>query len=365
MEGFPSVVHAPLAADSRPGADAPPDGGALDLLARWLELGETERRAFVAIAEELSESTGLIERSTVDLSARFRELTAAAQAQTSRVERIAEIAKTVTVSGRAVPLAEATRLVEIALAHAIDTLGQVSEQAGRMVAVLNEVTAEVAGAEQCVARIGTINKQARFVALNAAIEAQRAEGSGGTFKVIAHELKELSRETDETSRMVGERIAAVARGVRGAHAELEAIAGIDGATQARTRQELNAVLSGIVTQNDALSSVLAEALEASAEIAGTVSMLVTGAQFQDRTTQHLDHLREVVCTLGEATERLRRESLEAVPLLREEASIDHALLQRMLDRQSLSSVRQRFLARIRDDSDAPEDDSDAGDIELF
>ena len=41
------------------------------------------------------------------------------------------------------------------------------------------------------------------------------------------------------------------------------------------------------------------------------------------------------------------------------------MMQRMLDRQSLSSVRQRFLSRIRDDSDAPAENAEAGDIELF
>ncbi|MFC7690191.1 methyl-accepting chemotaxis protein [Paeniroseomonas aquatica] len=112
-------------------------------------------------------------------------------------------------------MAEATGFVRAALVQGIDALAAVAEQAGQMVAVLDGVGAEVAGAEECVVRIDTINKQARFVALNAAIEAQRAEGAGGTFKVIANELKELAMETDRTSRLVRQRINAVGRGLRG------------------------------------------------------------------------------------------------------------------------------------------------------
>nr|WP_246603249.1 methyl-accepting chemotaxis protein [Falsiroseomonas tokyonensis] len=235
-----------------------------------------------------------------------------------------------------------------------------------MVQALAEVTAEVVGAEQCVARIDTINRQARFVALNAAIEAQRAEGAGGTFKVIAMELKELSQETDTTSRLVRERIAAVARGVRGAHAELQAIAGRDRSAEAATRARLDAVLEGMVAQNQALAAVLAEAMTSSAAMAGTISHLITGTQFQDRTTQHLNHVNDALGALGEATEAMLRDSRAAVPALGDAFVPDAALLQRMLDRQSLSSVRQRFLARLLDDSGAaPEADSAGGEVELF
>ncbi|WP_439598645.1 methyl-accepting chemotaxis protein [Falsiroseomonas sp.] len=338
----------------------------LELLRRWLELGEIERRAFIAMTEELTASAGLIEQSTIELSGRFRELADAAETQGGLVTRVAGIVETIQVAGEAVPMVQATRFVETALLQAIEALGQVSDQATRMVQALAEVTAEVVGAEQCVARIDTINRQTRFVALNAAIEAQRAEGAGGTFKVIAMELKELSQETDTTSRLVRERIAAVARGVRGAHAELQAIAGRDRSAEAATRARLDAVLEGMVAQNQALAAVLAEAVTASTAMAGTISHLVTGAQFQDRTTQHLTHVTDAIGALGEATEALQGDSRAAVPELGGAIAPDAALLQRMLDRQSLSSVRQRFLARLLDDSGAaPEAHAAGGEVELF
>ncbi|TPG51570.1 hypothetical protein EAH89_20255 [Roseomonas nepalensis] len=338
----------------------------LDLLGRWLELGEIERRAFRAMTEELTATAGLIETSTADLSHRFRDLAEAAEAQSARVQRIAGIAKTIDVGAEAVPLTEATRFVESALGEAIGALGEVSGQAARMAQALERVSGEVDGAEQCVSRIETINKQARFVALNAAIEAQRAEGAGGTFKVIAHELKDLAKETDATSRLVRERIVAVARGVRAAHAELRDLAGTDRSAQEAMRTRLDGVLQGMIAQGRALESVLDEAVASSADIEGTVSRLITGAQFQDRANQHLTHLKEAIEALGEATESLQGDTRAAVPALATGTGVDAALLSRMLDRQSLSSVRQRFLARLLDDaSAAPEENDAGGDIELF
>lgn len=351
---------------SAPAAKAPAAETMLDLLSRWLELGEIDRRAFIAMVEELTASAGLIEQSTIDLSARFRDLATAADAQTDRVQRVAGLARAIEVEGEWVPMAEATGFVRAALVQGIDALAAVADQAGQMVRALDGVGAEVLGAEECVAQIDIINKQARFVALNAAIEAQRAEGAGGTFKVIANELKELALETDRISRLVRQRISAVRLGLGGAHAQLRDIAGADRSAQAQTRRRLEAVMTGMTAQNSQLSAVVAEALEASGDMAGTVARLVTGAQFQDRTTQHLTHVSEAIGALGEATEALQRETRDAVPALSDRNGVDLGMLERMLSRQSLSSVRQRFLARLLDDrAVAPEQDDTAGDVELF
>ncbi|MFC0384479.1 methyl-accepting chemotaxis protein [Muricoccus vinaceus] len=348
------------------GGPDPVENSILDLLGRWVALGEIERRAFAAMTEELTATAALIENSTTDLSHRFRDLAEGAEAQTGRVERIAHIARTIEVQGKATPLTEATRFVQSALGQAVDSLGAVASQAARMAQALGQVSGEVAGAEECVSRIEAINKQARFVALNAAIEAQRAEGAGGTFKVIARELKDLALETDATSRLVRERIVAVARGVRGAQAELEALAGADHLAQQRMRARLDSVLQGIVAQHQALEGVLEEALDSSTEIAATVARLITGAQFQDRANQHLSHLKDAVEVIGEATGALQQHTREALPSLPKEVPIDAGLLARMLEVQSLSSVRQRFLARLMDNKGVqPEESGAAGDVELF
>lgn len=340
---------------------------AVALLERWLDLGEVERRAFLAMAEELTVTSDLIERSTLDLTARFRDLAAAAATQTARVERVAAIAKAVEVDGRPISMTQATGLVETALVDAVGALENVASQAATMVRALDDVVRDVADAEQCVARIETINTQARFVALNATIEANRAATSGGAFKVIAHELKELSLATDSTSKLVRERIASIARAVRAAHAQLKAIAGADTSGHAATRRQLDSVLAGMVGQNRALGDVLDETMESSAEMAGTIARLVTGAQFQDRTTQHLMHISDALKALGEIAESLQHETRGTVPALRDHHALSEALIHRLLDGQTLSTVRQRFFAKlVGGGAMAEAEQADpGGDVELF
>ncbi|WP_203071326.1 methyl-accepting chemotaxis protein [Falsiroseomonas ponticola] len=341
-------------------------GAAEALLAQWVELGEIERRAFIAMTEEVNASARLIEDSTVALSAKFRHLAEAAEAQTARVERVAAIARMIEVEGRPMPLAEATAFVEAMLGRAVTGLLDAAAQAARMMKALDEVKQEVRGVEACVTRIEAINRQAQFVAINATIEAHRAEGAGGTFKVIAHELKELAKETNATSRLVHERITAAGRGVSAAQADLARIAGGDNADIGKGQARLAAVMAGMVDQNRALSETLAEARDAAAGIDAIVDGLVTGAQFQDRTNQHLTHVMEAMGVIGDAAGALQAETTRAWPALVPTLRADGPLLRRMLDQQSLSSVRARFLHRLLDDgAPVPEEPDGAGDIELF
>ena len=337
------------------------------LIARWLGLGEVERRAFLAMAEELSASSDMVENSTLDLTRRFRDLASGAATQASLAQRVADIARHVNVAGEDVTMPEATAIVEAALHEAIGALGRVSAQAMTMVKALDAVLQDVVDAEACVARINTINIQARFVALNAAIEANRAATSGGTFKVIAHELKALSQETDSTAQLVKARITSIATAVRAAHHQLRGIAVVDRAHQDRTQTRLSAVMEGMIHQNQAMTDALSETQQQVEGMSETIARLITGAQFQDRTTQHLNHVIDALGVLGDIKQQIRNDSRSAVPALRDYDGVDDALIARILGRQTLSSVRGNFAARLADRaSDVPPTNAaEAGDIELF
>ncbi len=66
--------------------------------------------------------------------------------------------------------------------------------------------------------------------------------------------------------------------------------------------------------------------------------------------------------IGEAAETLR-----ARPAMAPDVTADSPLLRRMLDQQSLSSVRTRFLHRLLHDEGGPAaaEAAEAGDVELF
>lgn len=343
------------------------DAPLVALLGRWLALGEVERRAFLAMTEELTATSQLIEDSTGALMQRFQELAAAANRQARLVQDMAGIAREVDIGGRRAATTEVVKVVEDAVVEAGEGLRRVSGQAATMVQALDSVVADMADVETLAGKIEGINTKARYVALNAAIEANRGDSAGGTFKVIAHELKDLSLQTDTMSRQVRERIAAIAGAVRSAHQRLRDVAQGNASQDGNTQTQLGAVLAGLLAQNTAMTGVLAQTSQAADEIAAAVAGLVTGAQFQDRATQHLNHVSDALATARDVAGGLRDDTLAAVPALRAHDAVDQEMIERLLGKQTLSSVRRRFIDRlVGSGTAAPPMARDAtDDVELF
>ena len=365
-----------IAADM-PASVPPAEPKAIEVIRRWLELSELERRAFGALARELTASSDLVESSTADLSERFQTLALIAQAQTGRVTRIIEVSETITVDGEAVPLGAAMKSVEAVLLKVIDTILSVSKHAMRMVYALNDVAQDVQGAEDCASQIEKINSQTNYLALNAAIEASRPVASGAAFGVIAHEMKALSLATAVTSKQVRERMSAVANGVRCGQLVLQEIATLDMSEHIVAKDQIDSLIAGVIAQNRTFNAVLAEAADSSADMMGTISKLITGMQFQDRTKQHIGHVIDTLGVLADGTTAAQHATLQVFPGVFEAGAIDESQILRMIENQTLGAVKQRLLTRLLSGGAAQDeepmhiadhhiqDSPVAGDVELF
>jgi len=367
--GVATAPPPPLAAPHyTPSAEGP----ALELIKRWLELSELERRAFVALARELTVSSELVERSTLDLSERFQTLAQIAQGQVGRVDQVIAVASALSVDGEAVSLDAALQSVEVTLRKAIETILFVSKHAMRMVYTLDDVAGHVAAAEQCSGQIELINRQTRYLALNAAIEANRSGAAGGPFSVIAHEMKQLSQATEATAVQVRERISSVAFGVRQGHDVLREIATMDLSENILAKDRIDSLLAGIARQHSAFHAILADTAHSSTEMANTIGQLITGIQFQDRTKQHIAQVIETLGVLEDGTVAAQLATDTAFPGMFAPGSIDSTALRRIIEKQTLGAMKERLLNRLLDGGDgaAQADDmhdsaDDGGDIELF
>jgi methyl-accepting chemotaxis protein len=370
VEPVLNAVTDPAAVPTSPHSDA-----AEALLGRWLELSELERRAFVAMARELTATSSVIEHSAVDLSHRFQSLAEHAKAQVARVESVTAAARSVHVGGEEIALSDATHFIEDVLVKVINTVLAVSKNAMRMVYSLDDVTVEVDGAGKCVTELQAINRQTRFLALNAAIEASRAGKNGAAFEVIAREIRELSNQTEKTVGAVSGRIDAISGSVHRSHDVLREIATVDMSEHIMAKDRLDALLTGIMAQNADFTAILSETADASAALSATIAPLVMGLQFQDRTAQYLAHVIEALGTLGEAGEALRQATHAAIPGVFTEGEVDRGWLDRLVEKQTLGAVRKRFLAHLINETpsvavaETPSHDPDVaasgGDIDLF
>jgi methyl-accepting chemotaxis protein len=356
-------------------AVAEPNGPGLpeSLLGRWLELSELQRRAFLAMTNEIAASSSTIECSATDLSDRFQKLADCARDQTDRVEAVIAVAGSIAVRNEKVSLAQATAFIEDVLVKMTDAVLAASGNGMRLVDALEAVRRDVSATGASVAQLQRINQRIRILALNAAIEAARSGQEGSAFAVIAREIRALATETDGTAAVVNERVGAVSASLTQSQAVLRELATADMSGHVSAKERLSALLQGMVAQGNALNNILADTAGASADLAATITPLVIGLQFQDRTSQQLSHVIDGMKTLAELAQGLREATFEAVGEPPGGVEIDQSLLDRMTSTQTLGTVQKRFLAQLVQQStgtgavgrfadDRPADDCD---IDLF
>lgn len=365
-----TVVPLPTAAPPPPAQDDPADA----LLARWLGLAEAQDRSLAAWDQEVRRVNDMVEGKVVDLAASFRQLSTAAREQSARIEEIVRLAGQVELDGESARIGDVVGGMSTLLVDMVNNIIQLSKQGMSMVYVLDDVVRQVEEVEGAVGEIDEINRQTNFVALNAHIEAARAGRHGATFKVVAEEVRLLSKTTASLAERIRARVGAVASGVRKGHEVLRQIATTDLSPQLLAKERIDKTLAGLMGQNQRFQEVLAETASMSASTAETISAVVTGMQFQDLSKQRLEAVLDSMAVLRAGLGELAGATRAARPGL--SPALPDGWPDRLFDQVKLSAVRENFARRLLagsalddigalDPTPAAADSGDGGDIELF
>ncbi|MDX2192006.1 MAG: methyl-accepting chemotaxis protein [Gemmatimonadales bacterium] len=176
------------------------------------------------------------------------------------------------------------------------------DDTNRVVQQLGESSGEI---EQVVQLITRIAQQTNLLALNATIEAARAGEAGKGFAVVANEVKDLSRQTQEATNAIGQRIRAIQGDTTAA---IDAIRDI-GAIVSQI-SELQQSIAGAVEEQTAtaaeMSRALAAAADGSAEIGarlgavdGTAAHAQSSAQMAYVTAEELQGVAKELAAVAE------------------------------------------------------------------
>jgi methyl-accepting chemotaxis protein len=343
------------------------------LLQRWMSLAEMQQRVIQALVAEVTNTSSFVETEADTLSGSFQRLAVSAQQQTARVDSLTSLATGIEVDGQNVPIDRIAALLEGTLGDVVEKIMYLSKGSMSMVYALDELKMSVQRIEKCMELLDGVNNTTNMLALNARIEAERAGTSGAAFRVVADEVRELSKVTQGLATSMKVELKGLNDGFAHSHATLQGVATIDMSGNILAKERLEVLMQALARRGASLEAIVADAVKEAEMISADVDGMVTGIQFQDRTRQRLEHVVDALHVIDQALDEIKNSTATILPEL-VGAAPDMEWVKKLLERFTLGETRARFVAHLLDGerpADPPEHKSgngapsSGGSVELF
>jgi methyl-accepting chemotaxis protein len=327
-----------------------------EMLQCWMRLSDIEKRSFNALCKEIDTARELVETSTERLSDQFRELAGTASNQSTELMSIIETANNVEVDGERMNVSEVIRFLDQMLTDMVNKIVHISKTGTGIMTSLDGLLEHVQAADKCVADIQSLTRHTNQLALNAKIEATRAGQHGKGFSVVADEVRQLSKNITRFSENIREQMDSVQTRVNDSFETLGEVTSIDLTENIEAKKRIDSVMDSLLKQNEHFSEVIGETAQRSEQLARTINDMVTGIQFQDRTSQRLTGIVDTLKVLRNANDaqerRVRREFPEVTP-----PATDIDWLNDIIEGLRLGESRRRFIrTALQGESPSDEDD---------
>ncbi|WP_120495813.1 methyl-accepting chemotaxis protein [Kiloniella sp. EL199] len=355
---------------------APPIGsneGMHDLLTLWVGLSDVQKRTFKALTKEVEVASELIETSTDDLSKNFRDLATFSRNQAEELKSIIETAGTVIVDDKKITLTDVLHVMEGSIGSVVEQILHVSKHGMSMAYAMSDLYGNVEKVEARVTDIETVTKQTNLLALNAKIEAMRAGDAGAGFSVVADGVRELSNTINNLSGQIRQEISDVSKALAKSQDNLKEVTSVDMTENILAKEKIEKIMGCLMARNKAFSKSIENSADNSDNMTQKVSEMITGIQFQDRTSQRLGNILDALNILSEAGDEMKAKTEEQVGE-HITPELDREWLNQLINGFHLGEMRERFIMHaLYDETEEGEPvveavssmDTNEDDIELF
>jgi len=283
------------------------------ILSQLAHLGTVITRiesAALVVAKESEKGAELTAKTRKDIESQQSETMQVATAMNEMSTTIAEVSKhvsdTAIQADTAHHLASKGNEVANVTRGSIQKLKLTVEQIGSSVRGVSEQTARIANAAQMIEQIAD---QTNLLALNAAIEAARAGEQGRGFAVVADEVRNLARRTQESTKEIYGIVTELTH--RAGDAVKIADAGaIDAEEGLSNVIESGKMLSGIsesIGQIASMSTQMAAAVEEQAHVAEDINLqIVNISTLADLSNDSSMQLSETIIYLNKIADELHK-----------------------------------------------------------
>lgn len=264
------------------------------------------------LCEQLPRTSETMRHDHEKLVSRLREISARNDRGVGLMEQIAEAAKFLELNdGMRVSLEDFTQLFTNTLNDATDKILLVSRKAMQMVYTLDEAISSLAQIEVFIKDIQAINRQANLLALNAAIESSRSGMAGESFNVVAEEVKQMSESIRVLAVAMQKKIGIISDSVNRGYRLLEEVATTDLSANIRAKDELDEMMSCMMSQNKRFGSMLEKTANYSRLLSQNTAKAMEKAKIEASITENISHSVDVLHYLSGVFSHLNRP--DAVP----------------------------------------------------
>lgn len=250
------------------------------------------------LADEVRAVSGEITSITRGLTGRFFELARHASDQTERVRQVLEVTGVVNMGDHQDQFAQVVAGLGQTLEEVVQQVVQISKQAVTMVRAIDSVLEDVSRLSGQIENIDRITAKTNLLSLNAHIEAERAGDAGKTFKVVAGEVRDLSRATADLAGNIKGEIATISAALKSGYETLASVASLDMTREIEAKEAVDRTLAMLMERDARINTLAQSSLDSARVIEQTVSSIVTDMQFEDRTRQRLEHVAASIAALA-------------------------------------------------------------------
>jgi methyl-accepting chemotaxis protein len=204
--------------------------------------------------------------------------------------------------------AESLRAFVVEMAHLFafftGLIVQITDQNVSGARRVEAMTTELAQTFKLLGRFESVEKQTRLLALNATIEATRVGESGRAFGVVAHEVRELSKFSQQLNEQIAGQLLRTQNAMTEVRELLVEGTARDKEAASSARARADALLATLAELDKTITVGLSDLGRISTEVSDNVATAVRALQFEDMAGQLLDCVQRRVDRLEDVVKRL-------------------------------------------------------------